>query len=66
MSSPKTHKKATVDTTYCVACGVCIHTCPVKAINIPLGIHAEVDTEKCVGCSKCTKICPASTIHINQ
>lgn len=64
MSSPKIRKKATVDTTYCVACGACMNACPVKAITVPLGIHAEVNPDKCVGCSKCTKICPASTIHM--
>lgn len=64
MVTSKQRKKAQVNTKYCVACGVCMNTCPVKAITIPLGIYAEVNEEKCVGCTKCTKVCPASTISM--
>lgn len=64
MSSSTPRKKAFVDTKYCVACGVCVNTCPVKAIHINTHVYAEVNPNKCVGCSKCAKACPASTINM--
>lgn len=57
-------KKAHVDINYCVACGICVKNCPIKAIKINKGLYAKVDFEKCVGCSKCSKICPASVIEM--
>ena len=57
-------KKAYVDKTYCVACGICKNACPINAISIYKGIYSEVNLDKCVGCSKCAKACPASTIEI--
>lgn len=59
-------KKAFVDTYLCVACGACAKVCPLNAITINKGIHAEVNLNKCVGCSKCAKECPASIIEIKE
>ncbi|MGG5460526.1 4Fe-4S binding protein [Clostridium sp. B9] len=59
-------KKAFVDTSLCVACGACTKVCPLSAITINKGIHAEIDLNKCVGCSKCAGECPASIIEINE
>lgn len=64
MNKTIVRKKAYVDTSLCVACGVCAKTCPLKAIIINKGIFAEVDLDKCVGCGKCSKVCPASIIEI--
>lgn len=64
MATVRPKKKAIVDTHYCVACGVCMKNCPLNAISIPKGVHAEVDFNRCVGCGKCEKVCPASTITI--
>ncbi len=47
----------------CVACGVCMKTCPRDAITIHHGLWSQVDTEKCIGCGKCVKTCPAGVIH---
>jgi len=57
-------KKAVVDKKYCVACGVCVKSCPFGAIKIKNGVIAEVDESKCVGCGKCAKTCVASVIDI--
>lgn len=62
MASSKPRKKASIHTKYCVACGVCVNTCPLQAININTEVYAEVNPNICVGCNKCANACPASTI----
>lgn len=64
MNKTTVRKKAYVDTSLCVACGVCAKNCPLKAISINKGIFAEVNFDKCVGCGKCAKVCPASIIEV--
>ncbi|MBZ4670774.1 MAG: 4Fe-4S ferredoxin iron-sulfur binding protein [Oscillospiraceae bacterium] len=48
----------------CVACGVCMKTCPLGAIKVENGVFAEVDAKKCAGCAKCEKNCPAQVIEM--
>jgi len=50
----------------CVACGICVHTCPLLAVVIHKGITAIVDEDKCVGCGKCARECPAEVITIKE
>ncbi|WP_300277483.1 4Fe-4S binding protein [Peptacetobacter sp.] len=57
---------ATVDKSFCVACGCCIKVCPKNAISIKNGLYADVDLEKCIGCGLCSKECPASVIDIKR
>ena len=59
-------KKAIVNQRECVACGVCVNTCPRRAITIFHGIYAEVDEDLCIGCKKCERACPASVIQVLQ
>lgn len=59
-------KKAYVNKSFCVACGMCVMNCPVDAAVIVNNIHAEIMSEKCVGCSMCAKVCPASTIVMKE
>lgn len=59
-------KKAMVNQTECVACGVCKKVCPRQAITIFHGIYAEVNEDLCVGCRKCEKACPTSVIQVVQ
>ncbi len=66
MTKQTIKRKASVDTKYCVACGVCQKVCPFGAIAVYKGIYAEVNIDKCVGCSKCVKACPASVIEIKE
>ena len=56
-------KIAVIDREICVACGVCMKTCPKGALSIYRGCYAVVDAEKCVGCGLCAKACPANCIE---
>ena len=59
-------KQALVDRKVCVACGVCMKTCPKGAISIYKGCYAVVDEAKCVGCGLCAVSCPAGCIGIHE
>ena len=59
-------KLAAVDKTICVACGVCMKTCPRAAIYIYRGCYAVVEAEKCVGCGLCARACPAGCITVTE
>ncbi|MDR0465776.1 MAG: 4Fe-4S binding protein [Deltaproteobacteria bacterium] len=50
----------------CVACGVCVKACPIRAIAVYKGLFAVVDESKCAGCGKCGQICPAGVIAITE
>ena len=62
----KSKKYAQADRKVCVACGVCMKTCPKGAISIYRGCYAVVDEAKCIGCGLCTKACPAGCIEIHE
>lgn len=59
-------KLAIVDRQVCVACGVCLNTCPKAAISIYRGCFAQVEETKCVGCGLCAKACPAGCITVKE
>ena len=59
-------KLAVIDKTICVACGVCMKTCPLGAISVYRGCYAIADGEKCVGCGLCGKACPAGCICVKE
>ena len=59
-------KLAHPDQTICVACGVCMGSCPKGAISIHKGCHALVDESRCVGCGLCARACPAGCITIER
>ena len=59
-------KLAHVDRQVCVACGVCLKTCPKWAISIYRGCFAQVEEANCVGCGLCAKACPAGCITIKE
>ena len=59
-------KLAFVDQAVCVACGVCMKTCPKGAISIYRGCYAVVNAEKCVGCGLCGRTCPAGVITVKE
>ena len=53
---------AVVDAGKCVACGVCVDTCPMSAIT--LEDVAVVDAGACVDCGACTGECPQEAIEL--
>ena len=59
-------KIAVVDQSVCVACGVCVKTCPKEALSIWKGCYAEVNGEKCVGCGWCGKAYPAGCVSVKE
>lgn len=59
-------KIAVLDKQVCVACGVCVKTCPKDAISIYRGCYAMVNGDRCVGCGLCTKSCPAGCIVVKE
>ena len=59
-------KLAVIDKMICVACGVCMQTCPRDAISIYKGCYAQVEDGNCVGCGLCAKACPAGCITVAE
>lgn len=47
----------------CTKCGVCIHECPVQAIN-PEN-PKKVDEKACISCMRCISVCPHSARRVN-
>ena len=58
---PKT-MVAIVDEEKCTACGTCVDTCPVEAINIKE--KAVIDKENCIDCGTCVDGCPEGAISL--
>ena len=58
-------RKAFIDPTTCIKCGLCVApVCPTEAIE-PIEIGKEVAyviEEKCIGCGDCSAICPRDDI----
>ena len=47
----------------CTGCGVCVETCPFKAISLKEG-KAVIDKSECMGCCACADKCPQGVIRI--
>ncbi|HKL43528.1 MAG: 4Fe-4S binding protein [Halanaerobiales bacterium] len=46
----------------CVACGLCVDNCPVKAISM-IEKKAIIEFEKCIRCGRCHDICPRDAVR---
>jgi len=55
---------AAVDTTRCVACGVCENTCPLGAVKVRRGCYAAGGEERRAGGGKCARLCPVGCIEV--
>ena len=56
---------ASINTNECIQCGLCVESCPKKAITKVDGEYPIVDSNKCIGCGRCAIECPVRTISIN-
>ncbi len=56
---------ASVDIGRCIACGICVIRCPMKAIVVKKNREpAKVSVEKCLGCGVCMPTCPVEAIEL--
>ena len=45
----------------CVGCGLCLMTCPERAL-LPARRHPDVIDARCTGCLACIEVCPVDAI----
>lgn len=45
----------------CIACGACVDSCPVEAINEGDPIYT-IDADTCTDCAACVDTCPVTAI----
>lgn len=50
-----------VDVERCDGCGLCLDSCPPRAIGLDAG-RALIDESLCTGCHACLPVCPAGAI----
>lgn len=55
-----THAAVTIDSR-CVGCGLCIVTCPERALR-PARVRPDLDGLRCTGCLACLEVCPVDAI----
>ncbi|MGP3667992.1 MAG: ATP-binding protein [Candidatus Bathyarchaeota archaeon] len=56
---------AEVDTSKCIACGICMLRCPMKAVKVKVNkTPANVNVERCLGCGVCVPTCPMEAIKL--
>jgi 2-oxoglutarate ferredoxin oxidoreductase subunit delta len=62
-----------VNEEFCKGCGICVHFCPKKAIQLSpefnrKGVNAPIpsDMAKCTGCRTCELYCPDFAIAIAE
>lgn len=50
----------------CKSCGICVKSCPVKAIAWPPGQQPIIRKEQCIKCMCCHEMCPHQAIDIHK
>ncbi|MEW6624269.1 MAG: electron transfer flavoprotein subunit alpha [Bacillota bacterium] len=48
----------------CIACGLCVQTCPFEALEIKGDV--VVDPKKCTNCGDCVEVCPAAALELDE
>ncbi len=51
------------DQTRCTGCGLCVDSCPVKAIDMD-GDFPQIDRGWCIGCGLCALPCPEDAVYL--
>ncbi|MCG8553555.1 MAG: 4Fe-4S binding protein [Desulfobacterales bacterium] len=55
----------TIDESWCKGCGICVHFCPKKVLEMDANEKAvAVRAEDCIGCRLCELRCPDLAIQI--
>ena len=60
---PVSENVARVDSSLCIACGLCVDRCPFGALEL-VGDEIVRDAELCRGCGLCAETCPTSAIAL--
>ncbi len=50
----------------CKRCGLCVRSCPVKAISYRQDGMPEIDPAQCIKCMCCHELCPHSAVDIHK
>jgi uncharacterized protein (DUF362 family)/Pyruvate/2-oxoacid:ferredoxin oxidoreductase delta subunit len=50
----------------CKRCGVCVRSCPVKAISYRQDGMPQIDRSQCIKCMCCHELCPHSAVDIHK
>lgn len=50
-----------IDADECIACGVCVDTCPCGVLELQ-DVATVVDEDSCAACGACQEACPAGAI----
>ena len=60
-----------VDLERCKGCGVCVASCPCKALELSAEVNSKgypvarmASPDACTGCASCAVICPDSVITV--
>ncbi len=49
----------------CTACGVCIATCPERAL-LPAPARPRAVGERCTACLACVEVCPVDALDVTD
>lgn len=55
---------AVIETEKCIKCGLCVMSCPRKAIAREMGQVPKIDDTNCIGCGACKAKCSVGAIEI--
>ncbi len=54
----------------CIGCGICIQSCPCRAISITKDgnkvVSYKIDLGRCMFCGNCQYYCPVNAIHLGE
>jgi uncharacterized protein (DUF362 family)/Pyruvate/2-oxoacid:ferredoxin oxidoreductase delta subunit len=50
----------------CLACGVCVKTCPVNAVILIKGKYSYIRSRECIRCYCCHEMCPHDAIALRR